>query len=521
MVGHLDGHEENEAPDNLTWTCRPCNSTAANTMRKAGKGRKTRQFNPSKSGGASSLGEWMQAVGAITPHVDRGDRGLASTMSVSEAVAMIRATPHSRRSEFASKLGASRRGRRRAENPLFGPGGVFGSRETVYDIRAAKKAGEQSRKLAPYRGYQIFKTSDGEYYSSLDRDSWYSSVSAVHKAIDSFKKGRNENPSTATVKHEKEIRAYIEQKRAAGWNVEQLHRAIWRRWGYLGQAKDGVLHLKMSTGMERFQINPSHDLEMEARTSRNKEELQRLLNYARGKKDAELKRVVEARAKDLGIKLNPAKFDRCVKAVQKKDGAANAYAVCTKAGTRKKNAAGPFYPALRKKRTNPATASAEAFEDFHGYPSTELITVKKKVHHHKHLASAGELRALRVKGIDGNVHVISGFKGALLCFNESRNQLFVEGGDQSINLEDFGITSPHELETLGKLKGVDYFTDKTHLGDEGGTAVYQHGFRMTNENGQHVIVTIARYPDLIYRVLDEQLEFSGGSYTIRREGIDL
>lgn len=204
---------------------------------------------------------------------------------------------------------------------------------------------------------------------------------------------------------------------------------------------------------------------------------------------------------------NPAKFDHCLKEVKAKGGAVSPYAVCTSA--------------LKKKRKNPSEAAAEAFEDFHGYPSTELVTVKKKVHHHKHLASAGELRALRVKGIDGNIHTISGFDGALLCFNEARNQLFVEGGDQSINLEDFGITEPHELETLGKLKGVDYFTTKTHLGEDGGTAVYDHGFRMTNENGQHVVVKIARYPDLIYRVLDEQLEFSGGSYTIRREGIDL
>ncbi len=131
------------------------------------------------------------------------------------------------------------------------------------------------------------------------------------------------------------------------------------------------------------------------------------------------------------------------------------------------------------------------------------------------------MQALVVKGIDGEIHRIKDFEGAILAFNEKRNQLFVEGGDQSINLENFGISEPHELETLGKLKQIDYFTTKTHLGEDGGTAIYEHGFRMTNENGQHVVVKIARYPDLIYRVVDEQLEFSGGSYTIRREGIDL
>ena len=189
-------------------------------------------------------------------------------------------------------------------------------------------------------------------------------------------------------------------------------------------------------------------------------------------------------------------------------------------------AGGRLNPATWKRcnpgrKRNPSAAAADVFEEFHGYPSTELVTVKKKVHHHKHLAAAGELRALKVRGVDRHPHTIRGFKAALLCFNEAKNQLFVEGGDQSINLDDYGIKKPHEIETLGKLTGIDYFTTKTHLGDEGGTAIYQHGFRMTNENGQHVVVTIARYPDLIYRVLDEQLEFSGGSYTIRREGIDL
>lgn len=199
---------------------------------------------------------------------------------------------------------------------------------------------------------------------------------------------------------------------------------------------------------------------------------------------------------------NPAKFDRCVKAVQKKGGA-NAYAVCTAAG-----------------KKNPAAASAEVFEEFHGYEPTEVITVSKKVHHHEHLAAAGKLVSLGVDGIDGKAHTIKGFKGAILAFNEAKNQLFVEGGDQSLDLKQFGIRQPHELETLGKLTDIGYQTNKTHLGDEGGEAVYVHKFRSTNENGKHVVVRIARYPDLIYDVRNEQMLFSGGSYEILREGIN-
>ena len=124
-----------------------------------------------------------------------------------------------------------------------------------------------------------------------------------------------------------------------------------------------------------------------------------------------------------------------------------------------------------------------------------------------------------MNGVDGWTHAIK-FKGTLLAFNEKRNQLFVKGGDQSIDLKDYRISKPHELETLGQVTKIDYFADKKHLGDEGGRAVYRHKFRTTNENGQHVTIRVARYPDLIYRVLEKRLEFSGGSYEILPEGID-
>lgn len=207
----------------------------------------------------------------------------------------------------------------------------------------------------------------------------------------------------------------------------------------------------------------------------------------------------------------PAKFDRCVKQVKKRGGAKNAYAVCTAAGTRNK--------AKRGKR-NPASASAEVFEDFHGYPPSEVVKVTKEIHRHAHLASLGTLISLDVWGVDGRGHKITGFKKALLCSNEDRNQLFIEGGDQSVNLKDFGIKTAHEMETLGTITEIAYQTNKTHLGKEGGEAVYVHKFRTTNEDGKHVTVRMSREPDLVYDVRNEQLLFSGGSYTILREGID-
>ncbi len=170
---------------------------------------------------------------------------------------------------------------------------------------------------------------------------------------------------------------------------------------------------------------------------------------------------------------------------------------------------------------NPAAASAEVYEEFHGHAPREVVTVTKQVHTHGHLAAAGTLRKLVVIGIDNRKHTIRNFGGALLAFNEAKNQLFIEGGDQSLNLEDYGIRSPHEMETLGKVKKIDYHADKHHLGSEGGRATYTHQFRTTNEDGRHVVVKVSRYPDLIYDVPNQQMLFSGGSYTIRAEGIDV
>jgi hypothetical protein len=186
----------------------------------------------------------------------------------------------------------------------------------------------------------------------------------------------------------------------------------------------------------------------------------------------------------------------------------------------RKSNPGAFARLVKRIRANPASASAEVFEDFHGFEPTEVVTVSKEVHHHAHLASLGILVQLDVWGVDGKGHKVTGFKGALLACNEGRDQLFIEGGDQTMKLADFGIRKPHETETLGRVTNIGYQTNKTHLGDEGGEAVYVHRFRATNRNGKHVVVKMTREPDLIYDVRNEQLLFSGGSYEILREGIN-
>jgi hypothetical protein len=161
-----------------------------------------------------------------------------------------------------------------------------------------------------------------------------------------------------------------------------------------------------------------------------------------------------------------------------------------------------------KSKRNPAAEAAEAYADFHGREPDELVKIEQTVHFHRHLAGAGKLEKLKVR-VPGKMFTVtlSGFKGTLLAFNEKRTQLFIEGGDQTVDLRQFGISSPHEIETLGEVVAIEYFTRKDHLGEDGGTATYVHRFHKP-------------YPILIYHTIDKTLEFSGGSYEVLPEGID-
>ena len=95
-MGHINGREEDSTPVNLFWTCRACNVRCANTLRAAGIGRLTRQYNPGTGQGAKTLAQWLTAVMSM--------KGQSDAMHVDAAVEMIRATPPGSRSEFAHEI---------------------------------------------------------------------------------------------------------------------------------------------------------------------------------------------------------------------------------------------------------------------------------------------------------------------------------------------------------------------------------------------------------------------------------
>lgn len=110
---HINGKEADNEPENIAYACRSCNTTKGAHFAKIGFGKRTAQYNPTKAGGAANVAEWMEAIGAIRPHKGAKYSGHnygagSGTMKTAEAVALIRATPPAKRSEFASIIWGKR-----------------------------------------------------------------------------------------------------------------------------------------------------------------------------------------------------------------------------------------------------------------------------------------------------------------------------------------------------------------------------------------------------------------------------
>lgn len=203
------------------------------------------------------------------------------------------------------------------------------------------------------------------------------------------------------------------------------------------------------------------------------------------------------------------------------------------------------------RRRNPEAQSASAYEAFHGRPAETDTVVVTEILQHKNLAAIGKLCwiVVRYESADDEIQdvTLKAFKGAFLAMNEKRHknpQLFIEGGDQRVDLKQFEIGPPiHETETLGRMVCVAYFTTKDHLGDEGGEAEYVHVIEMPldmaefKEWGLHEMAKAAGLsnsaywdeleeetegasgPDVIYDTRNRLMLLSGGSYSIPDEGI--
>jgi len=93
---HKDGDESNDAPSNLRWLCKQCNTKLGIQFAAEGRGRRTHQYNPGNPG-AQSLGAYVEAAAMH----QRGAHDAGGKI--------IHETPAARRSEFAEEIWSRRR----------------------------------------------------------------------------------------------------------------------------------------------------------------------------------------------------------------------------------------------------------------------------------------------------------------------------------------------------------------------------------------------------------------------------
>jgi len=276
---------------------------------------------------------------------------------------------------------------------------------------------------------------------------------------------------------------------------------------------------------------------------------------------------------------NPAKFDKCVKEVQaslkRYNRPGNAYAICSAAGTR--NPRKEFYivprgtrnfalyvdngrgfqyaesggtreylasyylkrgykevPAQSNSKANPEASSDAVYEQFHGAPPTETLEITEQFHEHAHLAGLGDLVEISVK-LTGGENI--GGKTTLKApdpqtapesqivrgaCNEERNQMYLVGGDQFIDVEKLGFRADFEIKHEGEVFEATEIKDHMIIG-EILKITYQtekgfDGFKTIDYFHKVGEDTKVR-PFLTYDYRSQHMGIAGGQYVIDERGI--
>jgi hypothetical protein len=208
----------------------------------------------------------------------------------------------------------------------------------------------------------------------------------------------------------------------------------------------------------------------------------------------------------------------------------------------------------RNKKRNPEAGAVAMRESFTGLPSKRVEVVSEEMHVHSHLAALGELIELKVKTVKGEnviiaftkeqnpqkrksgfgkikgwvdrrgkavTHLVKGFTDAwvnprkmnpngpvLLCSTEDGKHLYIEGGDQSLDLGALGLgeLKGKESAVIGTVTHVTYHAQKKF---DGKVEEYDYFHRFSEEsNGLR--------PMLRYDIRNEHLYLDGGVYRIPR-----
>ena len=194
------------------------------------------------------------------------------------------------------------------------------------------------------------------------------------------------------------------------------------------------------------------------------------------------------------------------------------------------------------KRRNPEEQAAVAYEQFTGFPSERITEIESTEHVHSVTWSAGQLIGLVLtsdtngKGIEliSNGWSYDGPKGDIAGkpsksaagwqFNESTkleditwltcsekgDQLFIQGGDQKLDIKALGFESSdiHDQMVIGTITRVWYRARKTFEAEGREQVDFYHDFGKEGSKGI--------CPLLTYKPRDPSLQIYGGRYSIAK-----
>jgi hypothetical protein len=164
----------------------------------------------------------------------------------------------------------------------------------------------------------------------------------------------------------------------------------------------------------------------------------------------------------------------------------------------------------RRGMRNPESSAAEMYESFHGKPSEEVLEIGETVHYHENLAGLGTLQEIKVDCFSGYSAELKFGPDTQLCSNEEGTQLYIVGGDQSLDLRELKFKD-EEIEkdhvAVGVITEITYNTEKGF-----------HNFKPTDY--YHELGEETGYqPILTYDTRSQLLTIAGGAYRIKPEGI--
>lgn len=161
--------------------------------------------------------------------------------------------------------------------------------------------------------------------------------------------------------------------------------------------------------------------------------------------------------------------------------------------------------------TDDIESAEQVYEEFHGRPSDQIMEVEDLHTERDALAVLGQLVQLVVQSAaNESIYKINFDADVMLCCSPDRKQLYVVGGEQSLDLASMGFSESaiqKDKIFVGSVLQVTYRTRK-HF-DDFDVIDYVHD--MGEEGGT--------LPVLAYDRLNQNLEFIGGDYEIKPEGI--